>query len=190
MKIIAVNGSPRKGGNTDLLLDEVLGIIKRNQIETETIFLRNHQLQPCDACGYCREHPGKCHIQDDFPFIFEKSLAAEGLILATPVYFGSATPPIKIFIDRVGYVARHMESSFERKIGAAVVVARRAGHNFTLAQLYFFFAALGIIITPSPHYWTIAFGREKGQVSGDEEGMITMRKLAENIVWLTKKLHS
>jgi len=190
MKIIAVNGSPRKGGNTDLLLDEVLGIIKRNQIETEAIFLRDYELQPCDACGYCREHSGKCHIKDDFPLIFEKSLAAEGIILATPVYFGSATPSIKAFIDRVGYVARHMESSLERKIGAAVVVARRAGHNFTLAQLYFFFAALGIIITPSPHYWTIAFGNQKGQVTSDEEGMITMQKLAENIVWLAKKLHS
>ena len=190
MKIIAVNGSPRKGGNTDLLLDEVLGIIKRNQIETETIFLRDHELQSCDACGSCREHPGSCQIKDDFPLIFEKSLAAEGIILATQVYFGSATPPIKAFIDRVGYVARHMDSSFERKIGAAVVVARRAGHNFTLAQLYFFFAVFGMVIVSSPHYWTIAFGREKGQVTNDEEGMITMRKLAENIVWLAKKLHS
>ena len=190
MKIIAVNGSPRKGGNTDLLLDEMLRIIERNQIGTETIFLRDLDLKPCDACKYCRQHPGKCHIEDDFPPIFEKSLAAEGIILSTPVYFGSATPPIKAFMDRVGYVAHGMDRPFERKIGAGVVVARRAGQNFTLAQLYFFFAVLGIIIVPSPHYWTIAFGREKGEVAEDEEGMITMRKLAENMVWLAKKLYS
>jgi len=190
MKIIAVNGSPRKGGNTDLLLDEMSRIMERNQIETETIFLRDLELKPCDACRYCRQHPGKCHIKDDFPPLFEKSLAAEGIILATPVYFGSATPPIKAFMDRVGYAAKGMKRPLERKIGAGVVVARRAGQNFTLAQLYFFFAVLGIIIVPSPHYWTIAFGREKGKVAEDEEGMITMGKLAENMVWLAKKLYS
>jgi len=189
MKIIAVNGSPRKGGNTDFLLDEVLEIIEKNRIETDTVLLRNLDLKPCDACKYCREHPGKCHIEDDFPTIFEKVLAAEGIILATPVYFGSATPPVKAFIDRVGYVVGGMDGPLERKIGAGVVVARRAGHNFTLAQLYFFFSVLGMIIVPSPHYWTIAFGREKGEVAEDEEGIITMRKLAENIVWLAKKLH-
>ncbi len=164
MKIIAVNGSPRKGGNTDLLVNEIMGIIKKNQIETETIFLRNYELHPCDACGYCRSHLGKCHIKDDFAPIFRKSLAAEGIILATPVYFGSATPLIKIFMDRIGYVARHMESSFERKIGAAVVVARRAGHNFTLAQLNFFFTIFGMVVASSPHYWTIAFGNQEGEV--------------------------
>lgn len=190
MKIIAVNGSPRKGGNTDLLLDEMVKIIEKNQIETETIFLRDVELKPCDACRYCRQHPGKCHIEDDFSLIFEKILTAEGIILATPVYFGSVTSPIKTFMDRIGYPAIGMKERFERKIGAGVVVARRAGQNFTLAQLYFFLAGLGIIIVPSPHYWTIAIGRAKGEVAKDEEGMITMRKLAENMVWLAKKLYS
>lgn len=190
MKIIAVNGSPRKEGNTDFLVSEILRIIEKNQIKTETILLRELKLEPCDACKYCREHPGRCHIKDDFSPVFGKVLSAEGLILATPVYFGSATPPIKAFMDRVGYVGRGMEKAFERKIGAGVVVARRAGHNFTLAQLYLFFSVMGIIIVPSPHYWTIAFGREKGEVTEDEEGMITMRKLADNIVWLAKRLYS
>lgn len=103
-------------------------------------------------------------------------------ILATSVYFGSATPPIKTFMDRLGYAAMGMKRPLERKIGAGVVVARRAGQNFTLAQLYFFFAVLGIIIVPSPHYWTIAFGKEEGKVAEDEEGMVIMRKLAENMV--------
>lgn len=190
MRILAVNGSPRKGGNTDLLLDEMEKIMQRHQVETETIFLRDIELEPCDGCKYCREHLGECHIEDDFTSLFEKSSAAEGIILATPVYFGSATPPLKAYMDRVGYVVRGMEEGFKRKIGAGVVVARRAGHNFTLAQLYFFLASLGMIIVPSPHYWTIAFGKEKGEVREDEEGMITIRKLAENIVWLGKKLYS
>ena len=190
MKIIAINGSPREGGNTDLLLDEMVKIIERNQIKTETIFLRDLELKPCDACRYCRQHPGKCHIEDDFSLLFEKTLTAQGIILATPVYFGSATPLIKTFMDRIGYASLGIKERFKRKIGAGVVVARRAGQNFTLAQLYFFFAALGIIIVPSPHYWTIAFGREKREVAKDEEGMITMRKLAENMAWLAKKLHS
>lgn len=111
-------------------------------------------------------------------------------ILATSVYFGSATPPIKTFMDRLGYAAMGMKRPLERKIGAGVVVARRAGQNFTLAQLYFFFAVLGIIIVPSPHYWTIAFGKEEGKVAEDEEGMVIMRKLAENMVWLARKLNS
>ncbi len=190
MKIIAVNGSPRKGGNTDFLLHEMVRIIEKNNLKTETIFLRDLELKPCDACKYCRQHLGKCHINDDFPTIFEKVLTAEGIILATPVYVGSATPQMKSFMDRVAYTAIPVKSRFERKIGAGVVVARRAGQNFTLAQLNFFFSVLGIIIVPSPHYWTIAFGRGKGEVAKDEEGMRTMQKLAENMVWLAKKLHS
>ena len=113
---------------------------------------------------------------------------SDGIILASPVYFGSCTPEMKAFIDRVGYCARGMkEPPFKRKVGGPIVVARRAGQNFTLAQLMYFFLINGMIV-PGSTYWNIAFGRQKGDVLKDEEGLETIREFAGNVAWLIKKL--
>ncbi|MEM3004304.1 MAG: flavodoxin family protein, partial [Candidatus Bathyarchaeia archaeon] len=110
-------------------------------------------------------------------------------ILASPVYFGSATPQIKALIDRAGYLSVARNRVFENKVGTPMVVARRAGHNFTFAQLLFFFLHQGMIV-PGSTYWSIAFGREKGEVREDEEGLLTARNLGKKMVWLITRIKS
>jgi multimeric flavodoxin WrbA len=112
-------------------------------------------------------------------------LKAEGIILATPVYYGAATPQIVSFISRC-YKLR--DKPLKNKVGGPIVVARRAGHNFTFAQLMFFFMIQGMIV-PGSTYWNIAFGREKGEVLKDGEGARTIRNFAQNVAWLIKKIN-
>ena len=184
MKVIGISGSPRKEGNTEILIKKVFDVLEGKGINTELISLADKKIQPCDACKYCRKNIGKCHIQDDLAPILEKILNADGIILASPVYFGSVTAQIKALIDRAGYIARGMDAPFRRKVAGAIVVARRGGHNFALMQLLQFFSIFGMIIVGSACYWNIAFGREKGDVLKDEEGLQTIKDFAENMAWI------
>jgi multimeric flavodoxin WrbA len=180
--IVAIVGSPRIGGNTELLAAETLKAAEEEGAKTILVSLANKEIKPCDACLVCRK-TGECRIKDDFKSVFDKMVKADGIILATPVYFGSATPQIKALIDRAGYLSIAKGRVFENKVGGAMVVARRAGHNFTLAQLLFFFLHQGMIV-PGSTYWNIAFGREKGEVANDEEGLRTARNFGKKLVWL------
>ncbi len=185
IKIIGIVGSPRIGGNTEVLVEEALKTAREMGAETEIIRLAEKEVKPCDACLTCRE-TGKCRINDDFQEIFDKMVEADGIILASPVYFGSATPQLMALIDRAGYVSHR---SFENKVGGAIAVARRAGQNFTFAQILFFFLHQGMIV-PGSTYWNIAFGRRKGDVLKDEEGLRTVRNFAKKMVWLINKIKS
>jgi len=187
-KIIGVVGSPRRNGNTELLTREALKAAEAEGIETELITLAGKEIKPCDGCRQCKEKKVDCHIKDDLAPIFHKILKADGLILATPVYYGSATAQTKALIDRVGYWSGAYDRPLENKVGAPLVVARRAGQNFTFAQLIFFFFITGMII-PGTTYWTVAFGREKGEVAEDEEGISTAQNLGRKMAWLLKKLN-
>jgi len=128
-------------------------------------------------------------VQEDpaFEGILERFAAADGVLVGSPVYFGSATPQTMALLDRVGYVARRHRDLLRRKVGAAIVVARRAGQNFTFAQLNYFFL-ISEMIVPGSTYWNVAFGREKGEVNSDTEGVETVKNLAMNMAWLMKKL--
>ena len=179
-------GSPRIGGNTERLLTEALKAAAEDGAETELLRLADSEVKPCDACLSCRK-TGECRIEDDFKSIFDKMVEADGIILGSPVYFGSATPQAKALIDRAGYLSIAKGRVFENKVGGPMVVARRAGQNFTLAQLLFFFLHQGMIV-PGSTYWNIAFGREKGDVVKDEEGIQTARNFGKRIVWLIQKL--
>ncbi len=114
---------------------------------------------------------------------------SDGFIVGSPVYFGSATGEITALLDRAGYVARQNGHLFSRKVGGPVAVARRVGQNFTLAQLLMWYMINGMIV-PGSTYWNIAFGRQKGDVINDEEGIKTIRTFAENIAWLLKTINS
>jgi len=187
VKIIGIVGSPRKGGNTELLTKEALQAASAEGAETELITLAGKEIKPCDGCRQCKDKKIDCHIQDDLAPIFHKLLEADGLILATPVYVGSATAQTKAFMDRVCFWSGALGRPLENKVGAPLVVARRAGQNFTFAQLFFFFFLAGMIV-PGTTYWGIAFGKEKGEVANDEEGINTARNLGKKIAWLAKKL--
>lgn len=187
MKVIGIVGSPRKNGNTEILTAHTLGAISEEGLDTELIRLAGLDIRPCNACMVCREEE-RCPIDDDLFPVYLKMKEAEGIILASPVYFGSATAQIKALMDRTGYISLAHDRPFSGKVGGALVVARRAGKNFTLAQLTYWFQILGFFI-PGSSYWNVAIGRDKGDVRGDEEGLRTAWNFGKNVALLVKKLN-
>ncbi|MFQ5826049.1 MAG: flavodoxin family protein [Dehalococcoidia bacterium] len=186
MKVIGIVGSPRKNGNTEMLTAHTLRAVEEEGLDTELIRLAGLDIRPCNACMVCREEE-RCPIDDDLFQVYPKMKEAEGIILASPVYYGSATALIKGLMERSGYISRHNGEVFRGKVGGPLVVARRAGHNFTFAQLWYWFHILGLVV-PGSSYWNIAFGRDRGEVSGDEEGMNTAWNFGKNLAWVVKKL--
>jgi len=186
VKILGIVGSPRVGGNTELFVAEALKAAKWQGAETELVRLADYEIKPCTACLICSETK-KCPIKDDLMKIFDKMVEADGIILSSPVYFSSATPQIKALIDRAGYLSFAKGRVFENKVGGAMSVARRAGHNFTFAELLFFFLHQGMIV-PGSTYWNVACGRDKGEVMYDLEGMKTARNFGKKLAWLAKKI--
>jgi len=186
MKVVGIVGSPRKNGNTEMLTAHTLKAITEEGLDTELICLAGLDIRPCDACMVCREEE-RCSIEDDLFPVYLKMKEADGIILASPVYYGSVTALIKGLMERAGYIARHNGEPFSRKVGGPLVVARRAGHNFALAQLTFWFQILGMVV-PGSTYWNVALGREKGEVQNDEEGMKTAWNFGRNVAWAVKKL--
>jgi multimeric flavodoxin WrbA len=189
MKVLGISGSPRRGGNTDILLETALEILASEGFETELLSLADRPIKPCVACRGCFASDTVRCVQEDpaFDGILDKFAAADGFLLGSPVYFGSASPQIMALLDRVGYVARKHPQLLRRKAGAAIVVARRAGQNFTFAQLNYFFL-INEMIVPGSTYWNVAFGRDKGEVRNDQEGLDTVKNLARNMAWLMRKL--
>jgi multimeric flavodoxin WrbA len=188
MKAIGIVGSPRKNGNTEILTRHTLKAIEEEGIETELITLAGLNIQPCNACMACAKKEG-CSIDDDVFPIYQKMKAADAIILASPVYYGSATALMKALMERTGYMGRSLGRVFAGKVGGPLVVARRAGQNFTFAQLTLWFQILNFYI-PGSTYWNVAIGREKGEVENDEEGMRTAWNFGKNTAFLVKKLKS
>lgn len=191
MKVLGISGSPRAEGNTELLVKLGLDVLAGEGIETEFLSLADRPVKPCTACGGCSQPGARDCVQEDpaFEGIVDRFAAADGVLIGSPVYFGSATPETMAMLDRVGYVSRHGENFLRRKVGAAIVVGRRAGQNFTFAQLNYFFL-ISEMIVPGSTYWNVAVGRQKGEVSEDAEGLDTVRTLARNMAWLLKKIES
>lgn len=185
MDVIGIVGSPRVGGNTEILTQHTLRAIVEEGLTTQLIRLSGLDIRPCSACQVCRSEEA-CPIDDDLFPLYTKMKEARGIILASPVYFGSATALLKAFMERTGYIARP-RNTFVGKVGGALVVARRAGQNFTFAQIMYWFHILGFNI-PGSTYWNIAFGREKGEVEDDEEGMTTVWNFGKNVASMVKNL--
>ena len=164
MKVLGISGSPRLGGNTDILVGTALEVLAAEGLESEFLSLADRPIKPCVACRGCFASDTIRCVQEDPAFggILEKFSTAAGILVGSPVYFGSATPQIMALLDRVGYVARRHPQLLRRKAAAAIVVARRAGQNFTFAQLNYFFL-INEMIVPGSTYWNVAFGREKGE---------------------------
>ncbi|MBN1961072.1 MAG: flavodoxin family protein [Deltaproteobacteria bacterium] len=189
MKALAISGSPRKGGNTETLLQVCLEQLATHQIESQLISLRDKTIKGCRACGACARQRDKTCItkDDDFHPIFAAMQQADILIVGSPVYFGSATPEIMALLDRAGYVSRANGHLFSRKIGGPLAIARRAGQNFTYAQLNFWFS-INDMIVPGSTYWNVALAREAGAVNNDQEAINTIIHFADNLAWLALKL--
>jgi len=185
MKVVGIVGSGRKRGNTETLTRIALEEIEKEGLETELISLAGKKIEPCDGCRSCSK-TGKCHFKDDFGSVFTKMKKADGIILATPVYYGAATPQMVSLISRF-YATRC--KPLKNKVGGPIVVARRAGHNFTFAQLLFFFM-ISEMIVPGSTYWNVTFGRSKGDVLKDKEGISTIKNFGQKMAWLIKKVNT
>lgn len=188
MKVLAINGSARKDGNTAILIEQVFGELRKEGIETEMLQLSGKAVRGCLACMKCYENKNRrCVINDAAAECIEKMLDADGIILGSPVYFANMTAELKALIDRAGMVGRANGEAFRRKVGAAVVAVRRAGaiHVFDSINHFFFISQM---IVAGSSYWNVGIGREIGAVSGDEEGMHTMYVLGQNMAWLLKKI--
>ncbi len=189
MKVLAINGSPRKKGNTELLLKMVLDEVEKEGINTELIQIGGKKIKGCVACMKCKkEKDAMCHKKNDLANeIMAKMIEADAIIIGSPVYFSDITAEVKALIDVAGYALRSAGNPLRRKIGASVVAVRRAGGMHTLDSINHFFMINEMII-PGSSYWNIGIGREKGDVLKDEEGIKTMQTLGKNIAWLMKKI--
>lgn len=183
MKVLLVNGSPRVGGNTSIALGEMEKIFQQEGIQVETVQVGNKAIRGCVACLSCMEK-GKCVFDDLVNETAPKFAEADGLVIASPVYYASANGTLISFIDRLFY-----STPFDKtmKVGAAVAVARRGGVSATYDELNKYFAISGMPIATG-QYWNAVYGREKGEAAQDEEGMQTMRTLARNMVFLMRSI--
>jgi multimeric flavodoxin WrbA len=185
MYAVAINGSPRKGGNTEILLKNVLQPLAEAGWQTELVQVGGKNIRGCMACGKCSEKKNmQCVVDNDiFNETMAKMVRADAMILGSPTYFTDVTAELKALLDRSGYVALSNNRAFKGKIGAAVVAMRRAGaiHVFDTINHMF---QINQMIIPGSSYWNIGVGREKGEVEGDAEGLRNMKNLGETIAWL------
>ncbi len=187
MKVVAFNGSPRKDGNTFVLINHVFQRLQKEGIETELVQLSGTGIHGCIACYKCFENEDQqCAVKDDIANeCIEKMMKAEGIILGSPVYFADVTAEMKALIDRAGFVSMANGGMYENKVGAAVVAVRRSGAVRTLdTMIHFFLAGQMIIIGRA-----IGVGKDEGEVEKDEEGMLAVKSLGQRMAWLLKKLY-
>ena len=188
MKALAINGSPRAGGNTETLLKKVLEPISAAGIDTELIQIGGKKVHGCIACYRCIENKNsRCSVTTDVMNEFiEKMIAADAIILGSPTYFAGMSSEMKALIDRAGSVAGANGRLFSRKIGAAVVAQRRGGATSVQDSINHMFL-MSRMIVPGSTYWNFGVGRDKGEVESDAEGLKNMTDLGETIAWLMKR---
>ena len=178
-----INASPHPKGNTSIVLREMEKVFAEEGVEAETVRIGSQAIRGCIACGHCYE-AGKCVFDDLVNSTAPKFEAADGLVVATPVYYASPSGTIETFLDRLFY-STHFDKTM--KVGAAISVARRAGTTATMDALNKYFSISGMPIASS-QYWNDAFGRAPGDTEQDEEGKQIMRTLARNMTFLMKSI--
>ncbi len=183
MKVIMLNGSPRKNGNTAIALNEVGKVIEQEGIEVETIQVGNMEIKGCKGCLYCKEK-GECVMDDAVNKIAKKLEESDGMVVGSPVYYASANGTLICLLDRLFYSSKFNKTM---KVGASVAVARRGGCSATFDELNKYFTISGMPIASS-QYWNSVHGRVPGDALKDEEGLQTMRTLGQNMAFLIKSI--
>lgn len=183
MKVLMLNGSPRPMGNTYIALSEMKSVFEKRGVECELVQVGGRNIRGCIGCGHCRG-TGLCVYDDIVNELIPKFEACDGLVVATPVYYASANGTLISLLDRLFY-----GSTFDKtmKVGASVAVARRGGCSSTFDELNKYFAISGMPIATSS-YWNSVHGGKEGDATSDEEGLQTMRCLAENMTFLMKSI--
>lgn len=183
MKVLIINGSPKSDGNTSTAVKEMLKIFEAEGVETEVVQIGKKNIRGCVACGSCYK-TGKCAFDDEVNVIGEKFEAADGLVLASPVYYASANATLIACLDRLFY-SSHFDKTM--KVGASIAVARRGGCSATFDELNKYFTISGMPVASS-QYWNSVHGAAPGEAAKDAEGLQTMRTLARNMVFLMKSI--
>ena len=188
MKVLMINGSPRKQGNTFVALSEAAKTLEQQGIETEIVHIGVKPIRGCIACGQCKaKQLGKCAFDDDVcNSISAKLDSADALIVGSPVYYGQPNGAVLSLIQRMFISAG---AKVQNKPAAAVCVCRRGGATAAYQTLNMPFQMMNMPVVTS-QYWNIVYGREEGQAALDTEGMQTMRTMANNMAWLLKKIHA
>ena len=183
MKVLLINGSPRKDGNTAIALNEMIKVFESQGIETELLHIGGKDIRGCIACGKCRQL-GHCVFDDIVVQASQKLAEADGLVVGSPVYYASANGTVVSFMDRLFY---SNSADLRMKVGAAVSVARRGGQTTTFDQLNKYFTISGMPVA-SGQYWNGVHGAAPGEAENDSEGLQQMRTLAANTAFLMKSI--
>ncbi len=186
MKTLGIVGSPRKGGNTELLMKHTLKVIEDEGIETELLSLAGKDIRPCNACMACRKDES-CPIEDDLMPIYRKMKEADAIIIGSPVYFQGSSSLVRAFMERAGYVSNQHGRVFAGKVGGPLVVTRRSAMSLGYAQMLLWFTGQRFFI---PGATATATARDKGDVLKDEEGMNNARDFGRGVALLLKKLNA
>ena len=183
LKVLMLNGSPHTNGNTAVALREMEAVFKENGVAVETVVLGNRDIRGCVACGACVK-AGKCVFDDAVNELAPKFEAADGLVIASPVYYASANATLIACLDRLFY-----STPFDKtmKVGASVACARRGGCSATFDELNKYFTISGMPVASS-QYWNSIHGRTPGEAEQDSEGRQTMRTLARNMTFLMRSI--
>jgi multimeric flavodoxin WrbA len=168
-------------------MNECAKVIAEQGVEAEVISFAGRSIGSCTACGKCSE-TGVCDIHDDLNEIINRIRGAQGLIVGTPVYFGTARGDVMSALQRIGYVSMHSNKFLAGMVGGPIAVARRGGQTSTLQEMLMFFL-INDMIVPGSSYWNMVFGRLPGEVWKDQEGIGTIRHFAANVAKLVKKLN-
>ncbi|WP_282035674.1 flavodoxin family protein [Saccharicrinis aurantiacus] len=187
MKVVAINGSPHKKGNTYHAINIVFNELEKEGIETEIIHVGHKAISSCIACGMCAKNQDeKCIIKgDDVNYWIQKMKEADGILLGSPVHYASLGGNLKSFLDRAFYVAGANKSFFRHKVGASVVAVRRSGGLPTFNELNNYLSYCEMLI-PTSCYWNVIHGTKPGDALEDKEGVQIMRVLGKNMAWLMK----
>lgn len=188
MKVLAINSSARKDGNTAILLGRVLEELRKEGIETDLIQLAGQMIEPCKACWACGGQGNCVHRKDPFREIFDKMKAADGILLGSPVYSANISANMQALLERAAVVGDMNPGLFTHKVGAAVVAARRGGALSAVDTMNHFFLNHEMFVVGST-YWNMAYGQMPGDVEKDTEGLANMENLGKNMAWLLKGLN-
>ncbi|EKQ56817.1 MULTISPECIES: flavodoxin family protein [unclassified Clostridium] len=190
MKVIAINGSARKNGNTSMIIEAIFSELKKCGIETELIDLANEKISGCTGCGACfKNKDNKCVFKNDIVNeCIEKMIEADGIILGSPVYFADVTANMKALLERIGMVSSANGAILSKKVGASVVAVRRGAATRAFDTMNYFLHYMQMYLVGGT-YWNMVYGKEVGEVLNDIEGMKNMESIGKNMAWLLNKIN-
>ncbi|MDD2221799.1 MAG: flavodoxin family protein [Clostridia bacterium] len=188
MNVVLISGSPRADGNTEQIIRACAATVEQAGLTPQIIYLRDNDIFACKACGYCKQN-GKCRLDDCLNEIIEQVRGAKGLIVASPVYFGTARGDVMCLMQRLGMVSRSSDQFLDGMVGGPIAVARRGRQTINLSELLMFFFINGMIV-PGSTYWNMVVGNNiKGSAMEDTEGINTVTAFTENLCNLIKKIN-